>query len=59
MTVQAIESDGFVIGDRIKMTPPSDTPEGVAWAMGEGLVQFARSYERWRPDLLLGAGRPV
>ena len=40
MTVQAIESDGFVIGDRIKMAPPSDTPEGVARAMGEGLMQI-------------------
>jgi UDP-hydrolysing UDP-N-acetyl-D-glucosamine 2-epimerase len=56
MTVRAIEADGFGIGDRIKMVPPSDTPEGVARAMSEGLVQFARSFERRRPDLLLVLG---
>ena len=56
MTVRAIETDGFGIGDRVKMEPSSDTPEGVARALGEGLVQFARSYERRRPDLLLVMG---
>ena len=56
MTVRAIEADGFGIGDRIEMAPSSDTPEGVARALGQGLVQFARSYERRRPDLLLVIG---
>ena len=56
MTVRAIEADGFGIGDRVEMAPSSDTPGGVARAMGEGLAQFARSYECRRPDLLLVMG---
>jgi UDP-hydrolysing UDP-N-acetyl-D-glucosamine 2-epimerase len=56
MTVRAIEADGFGIGDRVEMVPTSDTAAGVGRAMGEGLVQFARSYERRRPDLLLVMG---
>ena len=56
MTVRAIEADGFDIGDRVETTSASDTPKDVAQAMGEGLVRFARSYERRRPDLLLALG---
>jgi UDP-hydrolysing UDP-N-acetyl-D-glucosamine 2-epimerase len=56
MTVQEIESDGFDIGDRIKMSPPSDTPAGIAFAMAKGIEGFAKVFRSRKPDLLLVLG---
>jgi UDP-hydrolysing UDP-N-acetyl-D-glucosamine 2-epimerase len=56
MTVQAIEDDGFEIGDRVEMLLSSDSPEGVAKSMGLGALGFAQVYARFRPDVLLVLG---
>ena len=56
MTVQAIEADGFAIGDRVEMLLSSDTPEGIAKSMGLGTIGFAQSYARCCPDILLVLG---
>ena len=55
-TVQAIEADGFEIADRIEMLLSSDTPEATAKSMGLGMIGFAQTYARSRPDLLLVLG---
>jgi UDP-hydrolysing UDP-N-acetyl-D-glucosamine 2-epimerase len=55
-TVKEIERDGFEIGDRIEMLLMSDTPEGIAKSMGVGVMGFAESYARFRPDILLVLG---
>ncbi len=56
LTIQAIEKDGFEIGDRIEMLLSSDSPEGVAKSMGLGTIGFAQSYGRFCPDILLVLG---
>ncbi len=56
MTVQAIEEDGFEIGDRVEMLLSSDLPEGIAKSMGLGTIGFAQAYARFRPDILMVLG---
>jgi len=56
LTVKAIEADGFEIAERVEMLLSSDTPEGIVKSMGLGLIGFAQSYARFRPDILLVLG---
>lgn len=56
LTVDAIEKDGFKIGDRIEMLESSDSPEAIARSMGQGTIRFAESYARSHPDILLVLG---
>jgi len=56
LTVEAIEADGFAIGDRIEMLLSSDTPEAIAKSTGLGMIGFAQSFARRRPDLLVVLG---
>ena len=56
LTVREIEADGFPIRDRVEMLLSSDSPEGIAKAIGLGTIGFAQVYGRWRPDLLLVLG---
>ncbi|MBI3011682.1 MAG: UDP-N-acetylglucosamine 2-epimerase (hydrolyzing) [Candidatus Omnitrophica bacterium] len=53
LTVTAIEADGFHIGDRVEMLVSSDTPEGIVKSMGLGLIGFAQSFTRRRPDMVV------
>lgn len=55
-TVKTIEQDGFEVGDRIDMLLMSDAPEGIAKSLGLGVMGFAESYARLRPDVLLVLG---
>ena len=56
LTVNAIEADGFEIGDRVDMLLSSDAPEGIAKSMGLGTIGFAGVFARSRPDILLVLG---
>lgn len=56
MTVREIEKDGFEIAERVELPFLSDSPEGIAKAMGHVTQGFAESYARSRPDLLLILG---
>jgi len=56
LTRSVIESDGFAIAEQIEMVLASDTPTGTALSMGLGLIGFAQSYARVRPDILLVLG---
>ena len=50
------EADGFPISDRVKISYSSDSPEGIAQSMAEGLAGFAKSFQKFRPDILLVLG---
>ena len=56
LTVEAIEADGYNVGDRVEMLLSSDSPEGIAKSMGLGAIGFAQAYARVRPDILLVLG---
>lgn len=56
MTVDAIEADGFTVGDRVEMLLSSDTPDGTATSMGLGVIGFARVFQRCRPDMIVVLG---
>lgn len=56
LTVEAIESDGFIIDRKVEMLLSSDTPVGIAKSMGLGLIGFADALHDLRPDLILVLG---
>lgn len=56
LTVNAIQADGFEIGERIEMLLASDSPEGIAKSIGIGVMGFAQAFARFRPDILLVLG---
>lgn len=55
-TVKMIEADGYPIAERIETLMSSDSPEGVAKAMGLGLLGFSQAFARSRPDVLVVLG---
>jgi UDP-hydrolysing UDP-N-acetyl-D-glucosamine 2-epimerase len=55
-TYKKIQADGFEISDRIEMLLASDSPEGIAKSIGLGVIGFAQSFARFRPDILLVLG---
>lgn len=56
LTINAIQADGFEINERIEMLLASDSPEGIAKSIGIGVMGFAQSFARFRPDILLVLG---
>jgi UDP-hydrolysing UDP-N-acetyl-D-glucosamine 2-epimerase len=55
-TVRHIENDGFEITERIEVLTSSDSPEGIAKAIGLGLIGFGQAFSRYRPDILVVLG---
>ena len=55
-TYKAIERDGFRINAKVKMLLPGDEPEGISQSMGRGVIGFAKSFARFKPDILLVLG---
>jgi UDP-hydrolysing UDP-N-acetyl-D-glucosamine 2-epimerase len=56
LTLKDIETDAFPIADRVEMLLASDTPLGVAKSIGLGVIGFAESLSRHRPDILMIIG---
>lgn len=56
LTVKDIEADGFAVTERVEMLLASDTPEGIAKSIGLGVIGFAQTYSRYRPDILVVLG---
>lgn len=56
LTYRQIESDGFTVADKVEMLLSSDTPVGIAKAIGLGTLGFAECFQRLQPDLLLIPG---
>lgn len=55
-TASEIEADGIDIAAKVDLTPRSDSPAGVADAIGRGARGFARAYDSLRPDLVVVLG---
>jgi GDP/UDP-N,N'-diacetylbacillosamine 2-epimerase (hydrolysing) len=56
LTYREIEADGFAIDERVEILLSSDTGQGVAKAMGLGIIGFADAYARLKPDWLVLLG---
>lgn len=55
-TIEEIIADGFTPAARVDLSLGSDTPGGIARAMGLGTIGFAQTYEQLRPDILVVLG---
>jgi len=56
LTVKEIEKDGFRIAGKVDMGLFSDTEKAIADYMGKGLLGFAETYRRLKPDLVVLLG---
>lgn len=56
LTYREIEKDGFHIDRKVEMLTSSDTPVGVAKAMGLGMIGFADALNELAPDLIVVLG---
>ena len=56
LTVRNIESDGFPIAARVDVLLSSPSAEGVGKSIGLGVIGFAETFARNRPDLLVVLG---
>lgn len=56
LTYQEIEADGYAIDRKVEMLLSSDTPAGVAKAMGLGMIGFADALAQLEPNLMLVLG---
>ena len=56
LTYKEIESDGFIIDEKIEMLLSSDTAIGISKSMGLAMVGFADIFERLKPDMVVILG---
>ena len=56
LTYREIERDGFPINYKVEMLLSSDTPVGLAKAMGLGMIGFGDALSVLRPDIMLVLG---
>ncbi len=56
LTYRKIEEDGFPITYKVEMLLSSDTPQGVAKAIGLGVIGFADALAACQPNLLVVLG---
>ena len=56
LTYKHIEEDGFRIAAKIEMLLSSDTPVGISKSIGLGIISFAETLARIKPDILVGLG---
>ncbi|OIJ22374.1 UDP-N-acetyl-D-glucosamine 2-epimerase, UDP-hydrolysing [Anaerobacillus alkalidiazotrophicus] len=56
LTYKMIEEDGFIIDEKVEMLLSSDTAVGIAKSIGLGVIGFADTFERLKPDILVVLG---
>ncbi len=56
LTYRVIEEDGFLINEKVEMLLSSDTPVAIAKSMGLGIIGFADTLERLKPDIMVVLG---
>ncbi len=56
MTYRLIEADGFELDETVEILLSSDTPTGIAKAMGLGVIGYAEALSRLRPDVVVILG---
>ena len=55
-TVEQIQRDGFNIDRRVEMLLSSDTPSGVAKAIGLGVIGMSDAFDQLQPDIVVLLG---
>ncbi|MFC1504049.1 UDP-N-acetylglucosamine 2-epimerase [Spirochaetota bacterium] len=55
-TYKQIKRDGFKIDEKVKMLLNSDTETGISKSLGLGIVSYADTLDRIRPDLVILLG---
>ncbi len=55
-SVELIESDGFLIAEKIEGLLAADSPSAIGKSMGLTTLGFSQSFQRERPDILLVLG---
>jgi GDP/UDP-N,N'-diacetylbacillosamine 2-epimerase (hydrolysing) len=55
-TFDEIDTYGIDEFEKVEILLSSDSPVGVSKAMGLGMISFAETLQRFRPDLLIGLG---
>jgi UDP-hydrolysing UDP-N-acetyl-D-glucosamine 2-epimerase len=55
-TVEQIQRDGFSIDRRVEMLLSSDTPSGVAKAIGLGVIGMSDAFDQLQPDIVVLLG---
>jgi len=56
LTYKQIIDDGFQIDDTVEMLLSSDTPVGISKSVGLGIISFAESLKKAKPDILIILG---
>ena len=56
LTYKVIEQDGFMVADTVEMLLESDTPASISKSIGLGLIGFADTFQRLRPDIVVILG---
>jgi GDP/UDP-N,N'-diacetylbacillosamine 2-epimerase (hydrolysing) len=56
LTYKQIETDGFIINEKVEMLLSSDTPIGIAKSIGLGVIGFADVFARLQPDIIVVLG---
>lgn len=51
-----METDGFVIDEKVMMNLASDTPLGICKSMGLEMISLSEAFERLKPDMVLLLG---
>lgn len=55
-SVELIESDGFLVAEKIEGLVAADSPSAIGKSMGLTTLGFSQSFQRERPDILLVLG---
>jgi len=56
LTYKVIEADGFQIDEKVEMLLSSDSPTGIAKAIGLGIISYIEALGRLKPDLVVILG---
>ncbi|MCL6589526.1 MAG: UDP-N-acetylglucosamine 2-epimerase (hydrolyzing) [Firmicutes bacterium] len=56
LTYQQIEADGFTIAEKVEMLLSSDSEVGITKSIGLGVIGFADTLNRIKPDLIIILG---
>src|SRR5690606_5819028 len=55
-TFRVIEEDGFFIDEKVEMLLSSDTATGIVKSMGVGMLGYAESFQKLKPDAIVILG---
>lgn len=56
MTINEIIKDGFKISAKFDMTPKGDNPYYMSKALGNGIIEFSKVFQKLKPDINLVLG---